>query len=352
MAASVAITTFFDGAQVAFVDAVAQFQGAEAGEKVGVAGVARRHDAVEHVDATPHAFYEVFRFADAHQVARFVRGQVRQGVVEGVVARFQRFADRQPADGIAGQVERDQAFRRFAAQVGIDAALDDAEKVVGVAFMCGFAARRPAQRQAHGFGGFFVCRRVGGAFVELHDDVGIERALHLHGALRAEEDFAAVHRRAETCAFFGQLADFCQTEDLKTAGIGEDGFVPVHELVQTAVRGDDVFAGAQHEVEGVAEDDFRADGVQLFRREAFHGAEGADRHEDRRLHDLAVREGDGAATRVAILGDKCVMHGVVLVGGKPVVVSLGVWGSQVLSRLAHRQADKKGRLAPSFLHHG
>ena len=87
-------------------------------------------------------------------------------------------------------------------------------------------------------------RRVGRAFIELHDDIGIERALHLHRALRREEHLAAINRRTETRAFLGQFTDFGKAEHLKTAGIGENRLVPMHELMQTAMRGDDVLAGA------------------------------------------------------------------------------------------------------------
>ena len=169
-------------------------------------------------------------------------------------------------------------------------------------------ARRPAQRQAHRFRRLIVCRRVGRAFIELHDDVGIERALHLHRALRREEHLAAIDRRAEACAFFGQLADFGEAEHLKAAGIGENRLVPVHELVQATVGGDDVFAGAQHQVEGVAEDDFRAERVQLLRRKPLDRAEGADRHEHRRFHRLPVGESNAAAPRATVLGNKLILH--------------------------------------------
>ena len=179
-------------------------------------------------------------------------------------------------------------------------------------------ARRPAQREAHGFLRFLMRRRVGRAFIQLHDNIGIECALHLHRALRREKHLAAIDRRAETRAFLGQFADFGEAEHLKTAGIGENRLVPMHELVQTAMRGDDVLAGAQHQVERVAKDDFRAHGVQLLRRKPLDRAEGANRHEHRRFHRLPVGESNAAAPRAAVLRKKLVLH------------------------------DKKGRLAPSL----
>ena len=55
----------------------------------------------------------------------------------------------------------------------------------------------------------------------------------------------AVQMRAEQHAFFGDLAQAAQAEDLEAAGIGEDGPRPVHELVQPAELADRLVAGAQ-----------------------------------------------------------------------------------------------------------
>ena len=46
--------------------------------------------------------------------------------------------------------------------------------------------------------------------------------------------------------------------DLEAAAVGEDRPVPVHEAMQAAQLGDEVVAGPQGEVIGVAEDDLGA----------------------------------------------------------------------------------------------
>jgi hypothetical protein len=102
---------------------------------------------------------------------------------------------------------------------------------------------------------------IGRALVEDHDDVRAQRALHRHGLLRPHEHRAAVHRRAEVHALLGDLAQLAEAEDLKAAGVGQDRPLPVHEAVQIAVAGDDLGAGARHQVKGVAEDDLGADGL-------------------------------------------------------------------------------------------
>ena len=62
-------------ARVGAVAGVADGQPAPRGEQLAVARVAGGQHAVEHVDAARDAFDEVLRRADAHQVARPVRGQ-------------------------------------------------------------------------------------------------------------------------------------------------------------------------------------------------------------------------------------------------------------------------------------
>ena len=96
--------------------------------------------------------------------------------------------------------------------------------------------------------------------------------------------------------------DSCdEREDLEAARVGEHGARPADHLVQAAVRGDDLEAGAQPQVIGVAEDDARADGLELARGHRLDGAVGADRHEDGR-RDLAVRERERAGAGVAVGG--------------------------------------------------
>ncbi len=69
----------------------------------------------------------------------------------------------------------------------------------------------------------------------------------------------AIDGRLEAHALLGDLAHGREAEHLEAARVGEDGLVPVHEAMQSAVRADDLGARPQHQVEGVAEDDLCAD---------------------------------------------------------------------------------------------
>ena len=64
--------------------------------------------------------------------------------------------------------------------------------------------------------------------------------------------------RTEFHAVRFDFADFGEAENLEAAAVGENGLVPVHEFVQPAGGADDVEAGAQIEMIGVAENDLRA----------------------------------------------------------------------------------------------
>ena len=121
------------------------------------------------------------------------------------------------------------------------AALHDAKQGVGIVQASKFvlAATRPTQTHFHRlrglrFGGQFAVGLVGRAFVELHDDIAVERGLNLHAHFRRHEQFVAVHRRSEVHTLFRDFAHRSQTPHLKTAAVGEDRFVPLLKAVQPA----------------------------------------------------------------------------------------------------------------------
>ncbi|SCC91315.1 conserved hypothetical protein [Thiomonas sp. X19] len=276
---------------------------------MAVARIARGHDAVEQVDARAHPVHQIFRRTHAHEVARLVRGQARRGVAQQAQHVVFRLAHAQAADGVAGQVERGQAFQRGLAQRLEHAALHDAEQRVGILQPreLGLAARRPAQREFHrrarlGLGGDMrlpgaldVVRR---AFVELHDDVGMEHGLDLHAHFRREKELVAIRRRGEAHALLADFAHRPQAPHLEAAAVGEDGRVPADEAVQPAELPDHVQPRPQPQVEGVAENDLRARGLQPVGRDALDRAIRAHGHELRGVDDPMV-EREGAAARLA-----------------------------------------------------
>ena len=272
---------------------------------MAVAGVAGGHDAVEHVHAREHAVDQVFGCAHAHQITRLARRQLRCNVSEHSPHVFFGLAHTQAADGVAGQIQCGQADQRLVAQALEHAALNDAEQRIRVLAALKFiqTATRPTQAEFHRrarlcFGGQHALGVIRRAFVELHDDVGIQRALHLHAHFGCEEKLVAVHRRRKAHTFFADFSGLTKRPHLKAATVGEDGFLPVLKPVQAAELRQDVHARAKPEVKGVAQNNLRAHGIKRRGHDAFDRAVGSHRHEDGGLHH-AVIEGKAAAPCLA-----------------------------------------------------
>ena len=116
------------------------------GERRGIAAVARRQHAVEHIDAGADAGEEVLRPADAHQIARFLDRQQRRRRAEGGDHLRRRLADAEAAQGVAGKVQRGQLAAQRAAQLQIGAALHDGEQRLIRSPLSRSAALGPANR--------------------------------------------------------------------------------------------------------------------------------------------------------------------------------------------------------------
>ena len=107
--------------------------------------------------------------------------------------------------------------------------------------------------------------------------------------------------RAERHALFRHLAQIAQAEYLESAGVGEDGPVPRHELLHAAELAHHLHARPQIQVIGVVQQDLDAKLFQHVLRHAFDCANGADRHENWRLH-LAMRRKEASGARFAVDG--------------------------------------------------
>src|SRR5271167_276749 len=99
--------------------------------------------------------------------------------------------------------------------------------------------------------------------------------------------------RFEERPFLAQFAQVTEAEDLEAATVGEDGTIPVHEVVQPTKVANESGARAQHEVVGVGENDGRTSLTHLFRGDAFDASLCSDGHKDGRV-DLTVRRVDGS----------------------------------------------------------
>ena len=118
-------------------------------------------------------------------------------------------------------------------------------------------------------------------------------------------------------ALFFYLSELCQRENLKSAAVGQNGSVPMNELVKSARFRDKFVAGSDVQMICVAQKHLAAERFQVVRADgAFYCARGSHVHENRRLH----RAMDGlefAETRVSFLFYKCI-HSFAFQYGVPV----------------------------------
>jgi hypothetical protein len=127
-------------------------------------------------------------------------------------------------------------------------------------------------------------------FVEDHGDVRPEVGLYFDGSLWRQHVRAAIQVRAEFDPPLIYLAPVRQAEDLIAAAIGEDWLVPTDELVQAASTGNQLIAGPEHQVIGIAQNDLRINFLEMLRGQGLDDALGSHRHERRRI--------DGAVSRL------------------------------------------------------
>ena len=102
-------------------------------------------------------------------------------------------------------------------------------------------------------------------------------------------------------AFFGDLAQRLEAEDLKAARVGEDGRAPVHEPVKAAVFSDDPESRPQPQVE-VLPSTICAPLAATSSGDMAFTVVGTDRHECRCV-DAPVRELEHAAARGTVGGN-------------------------------------------------
>ena len=233
------------------------------GECLAGAPRAGRQHAIEHVDPAPDRLDDVVGLADPHQVARPVGGQHVDREIEHAAHLRLPLAHRQPADRIAIEADLKQSLARSAAQRLEHRALLDPEqcrpcrmlaaRVEGVA-----RPFRPAHRPLHRRFGLLLGRRERRAFVERHDDVGVEQALDLDRALGAEHVHRPVEVALEADPLLALLGQLGEAHHLIAAAVGQDRPLPAHEAMQPAQPRDPLRARAEHQMIGVAEDDVGA----------------------------------------------------------------------------------------------
>ncbi|MNS72123.1 hypothetical protein D3C72_1055240 [compost metagenome] len=112
MTTGIAITLGIKRAGVIFMLRVTDFHHTIGHKQVAVTRVAGRHDAVEHIDATTHAFYQILWFTHTHQVSWFILWDLRANMLQNTVHVFLRLTHSQTADSVAIKTYLYQTFNR------------------------------------------------------------------------------------------------------------------------------------------------------------------------------------------------------------------------------------------------
>ena len=110
-----------------------------------------------------------------------------------------------------------------------------------------------------------VVRRVREALVEHHRDVRAELRLDVGRLLGRQQVRRAVEVRSEVRALLVDRPAVGQAEHLVAAAVGQDRLVPADEPVQAAAPRDEIVAGTQIEVIGVAEQNLGAQRLEFAR---------------------------------------------------------------------------------------
>src|SRR5262245_7747345 len=95
------------------------------GEEIAVAGIARRHHAIEHIDALSDGLDDIFRSADAHQITRFIARQLRRNMIDHGIHDLFVFTYREATDRIAVKADLHQLVQTLFSKVEKHAPLID-----------------------------------------------------------------------------------------------------------------------------------------------------------------------------------------------------------------------------------
>ena len=307
-----ALALRIDGAVVQLVLGVFDVDDTLGSEQMSVTGIAGGHDAVEKVHAPGYPFDDVGGRTHSHEIPGLVRRHMGVQLLDDLVHHFGGLPYGQAADGIARQIQLSNLLHVLNAQIGISAALVDAEEhlagVDGVLLLLEpvqllFAPLQPADGAGDGGLHIVIGGRVFDALIKGHGNVAAQIPLDMHALFRAHKDPVTIGVSGKAHPLFGDLPQSGQGENLEPAAVCEDGAIPPHEFVQSSHLTDHIIPGTHMKMVGVGQLHLAADIPQVLGRQpAFDGGLGAHIHKNRGL-DGAMRTGKFAPTGPPLLLD-------------------------------------------------
>ena len=218
------------------------------------------------------------------------------------------FSNRQAPQGVTVETDFLQVVSAPFAQLGVHSPLNNPEKRLVLPPVGFLAASCPSCRQLHGGSDIVILGRIGGAFIEAHDDVAAERFLDPDRLLRCNEVGRSVQMGAEANPLLADFPQVAEAEDLKPAAVGQDRPVPVHEPMEPSQPADQLMSRAQVKMVGIGQDDLSSGLPQLFGSHRLHRRLGTDRHENRGIYRAmggCQRSETGGSSRVFFKYGKC-----------------------------------------------
>src|SRR5580765_7780342 len=98
------------------------------------------------------------------------------------------------------------------------------------------ATVQPAMCELHTFPCIVVIAGIRRAFIKSHDDIAANASLNVDHIFGSEFMPAAIDMTLKTAALFFYFPVSSERKNLVAATVCQNGFVPIHEFVQTAGR--------------------------------------------------------------------------------------------------------------------
>ena len=156
-----------------------------------------------------------------------------------------------PTDSNAVLHEGQATIKALCPQILVHIALHDGEERLRGIIVRLIAPFQPSRGALHRLLRLFVRVAVFRALIERHDDVRTEIVLDLHRLFGRKHVIAPVYVGGKAHALVGDIVERSERKHLKSAAVGENGLVPIHEFMQSARLRDELVAGTHIEVIGV-----------------------------------------------------------------------------------------------------
>ncbi|MNH06258.1 hypothetical protein D3C79_656200 [compost metagenome] len=113
MATSIAIALTVQRGSIILVLGITDFYHTVRHEQMAVTGITRWHHAVEHVDTATHAFNQIFRLANPHQIAWLIFWNLWANVFKNAMHILFWLTYRQTAHSVTIKADLHQPFYRY-----------------------------------------------------------------------------------------------------------------------------------------------------------------------------------------------------------------------------------------------